>query len=256
MQDVAVGRIARALRHRLRLRQVDVGARAGMSQGLVSLVERGRLDRISLRRLRRLFAEYDAEVVVSIRWRGGAVDRLTDAAHAALGEALTRVLREAGWEVVPEVSYSVFGERGSIDLLAWHPATRTLLIVELKTEIGAVESTLRQHDAKVRLGPGIARKRFGWEARSVGRLLVLPDDRTPRRQVARHANLFERAYRLRTVAVRRWLAAPTGPMSGLMFLTATTRGRVRRGPLAPKRIVVPRAGRPVREVRRRNRSGS
>jgi transcriptional regulator with XRE-family HTH domain len=253
MQDIAVGRIARALRHRLRLRQVDVAARADMSQGLVSLVERGRLDRISLRRLRRLFAEYDAEVVVSIRWRGGAVDRLTDAAHAALGEALTRVLREEGWEVVPEVSYSVFGERGSIDLLAWHPASRTLLVVELKTEIGAVEATLRQHDVKVRLGPEIARKRFGWDVRSVGRLLVLPEERTPRRQVARHANLFERAYRLRTVAVRRWLAAPIGPMSGLMFLTATTRGRARRGPLAPKRIVAPRAGLPVSELRRPTR---
>ena len=146
MEDIAVGRFARALRRRLALRQVDVGDRAAMSQGLVSLVERGHLDRISLRRLRGLFQVFDAEVVVSVRWRGGDIGRLTDADHAALCESMARRLRESGWEVHPEVSFSEYGERGSIDLLAWHPATRTLLVVEVKTEIAGVESTLRKHD--------------------------------------------------------------------------------------------------------------
>jgi hypothetical protein len=56
----------------------------------------------------------------------------------------------------------VFGERGSIDLLAWHESSRTLLVIELKTELTSVEETLRRHDSKVRLAPGIARERFGW----------------------------------------------------------------------------------------------
>jgi hypothetical protein len=207
-----------------------------MSQGLVSLIERGHLDRVPLRRLRRLFAVFDAEVVIVVRWRGGEIDRITDAAHAALAEQVSRELIDAGWTVQPEVSFSEYGERGSIDLLAWHARTKTLLVVEIKSEIGAVESTLRIHDMKCRLAPGLARLRFGWEVENRGRLLVLPDERTPRRHVARHASLFGRAYLLRTIDVRRWLASPSGAMSGLMFAPAPKGS----GRVARKRITLDR----------------
>jgi Holliday junction resolvase-like predicted endonuclease len=70
---------------------------------------------------------------------------------------MARTLADAGWEVRAEVSFSSYGERGAIDLLAWHPETRTLLVIEVKTEIGAVESTLRVHDMKWRLAAQIAR---------------------------------------------------------------------------------------------------
>lgn len=36
---------------------------------------------------------------------------------------------------MPEVSFSIYGERGVIDLLAWHGPSRTLLVIELKTEV-------------------------------------------------------------------------------------------------------------------------
>ena len=231
-----VGRIARALRHRLGYRQADVGAKADMSQGSVSLVERGHLDRMPLRRLRRLFAVFDAEVVVVIRWRGGDIDRLLDAGHASLAETASRMLTAGGWVVQPEVSFSEYGERGAIDLLAWHPSTRTLLVVEIKTEITGVESTLRIHDMKCRLAPKIARARFGWDARVVARLLVLPDERTPRRHVARFASLFDRAYPLRTIAARRWLAAPVGVVSALMFMSDSSGRRPMRR-LGPRKRI-------------------
>jgi hypothetical protein len=70
------------------------------------------------------------------RWRGGDLDRLVNARHAALHEAVGRTLSEvAGREYAPEVSFSVYGERGIIDILAWHGASRALLVIELKTEI-------------------------------------------------------------------------------------------------------------------------
>lgn len=240
MDDIAIGRVARALRHRLGLRQTDVGERAAMSQGAVSLVERGKLDRLPLRRLRRLLAVFDAELVVVVRWRGGDLDRLLDAGHARLAEVMTRRLTDAGWQVQPEVSFSEYGERGSIDLLAWHPSTRTLLVIELKTEIASVEETLRVHDVKCRLAPRIARQRFGWTVAHVGRLLVLPDERTPREHIDRHNAVFQRAYEMRTVAVRRWLADPAGSMTGIMFVRPTTGRRTRRGSAGRKRVRVPR----------------
>ena len=48
MQDIATGRRFRARRHHLGLRQSDVGSRAGLSQDILSLVERGRIANVSV----------------------------------------------------------------------------------------------------------------------------------------------------------------------------------------------------------------
>src|SRR4029079_17838803 len=81
----------------------------------------------------------------------GDIDRVADEGHAALVGLVAALLEGLGWQVRPEVSFSVFGERGSIDLVAWHPTARILLVVEVKTSLNSVEETLRRHDLKVRL---------------------------------------------------------------------------------------------------------
>ena len=48
-------------------------------------------------------------------------------------------------------------------------------------------------DRKARLASGIALTERGWEASTVSRLLVLPDQRTARRRVTQHAATFETA---------------------------------------------------------------
>jgi transcriptional regulator with XRE-family HTH domain len=219
MGDVRIGRAARALRHRLRLRQLDVAARSDVGRDVISRLERGRLDGMTVGRLRRVFACFDAEVVLIVRWRGGEIDRLLDRRHAELGGRFMTRLDPSGWAAQPETSFSSYGERGAIDALAWNPATRTLLVVEVKTELTSIEETLRRHDVKVRLAPSIARERFGWDVIAVARVLVLPDDRTIRRQVERHDAILRRAYPLRGIELNRWLQAPSGPASGLLFLS-------------------------------------
>ena len=209
------------------MRQEDVARRAACSQDEVSLLERGRLEGMSLRRLRRIFRVFDADVVVVVRWRGGSLDHLLDARHAHLAESTIGRLAAAGWTVQPEVSYSIFGERGSIDLLAWHESSRTLLVIELKTELTSVEETLRRHDSKVRLAPGIARERFGWDPVVVARLLVLPEDRTARRRIQDHRATFGRVYPHGNAAVKRWISNPQGAMAGILFLPDTDAARVR-----------------------------
>ena len=131
---------------------------------------------------------------------------------------MAELLRGAGWIVRIEVSYAIYGERGSIDLLVWHEATQTLLVIEVKTDVVSVEETLRKHDEKARLAGRIAAEQFAWRPRAVGRLLVLPGLVTPRRRVERHASVLEVAYPARGVAIRAWLRQPTGPMSGILFL--------------------------------------
>jgi len=224
MDDTQVGRRFRALRHRLGWRQQDLAARAGVSRGLISLIERGRLDEVSIRHLRRTARELDAEYVAVLRWRAGDLDRLMDEGHATLVGLTAATLAADGWEVRIEVSYSVYGERGSIDILAWYAPARLLLVVEVKTALVALEATLRKHDEKVRLAPRIAREQVGWSAVATGRLLVLPSQSTARRRVDRHAAVMDVSYPLRGTGIRQWLAQPSGPKAGLLFIDLERRG--------------------------------
>jgi transcriptional regulator with XRE-family HTH domain len=218
VDDIRIGSLIRLLRHRLGWRQLDLAIRSGVSQGLVSLAERGRLDEVSPRRLRRILRELDAELVMIVRWRGGDLDRLADEGHARLMGRTAEMLRDLGWEVRPEVSYSEYGERGSIDLLAWHAATRTLLVIEIKTELTSIEETLRKHGEKTRLASKVAVSQFAWRSAAVGRLLVLPSRPAARRRVARHEAVMAHAYPGRGLAVREWLKHPDGSISGLIFI--------------------------------------
>ncbi|HSL96941.1 MAG TPA: helix-turn-helix transcriptional regulator [Candidatus Deferrimicrobiaceae bacterium] len=238
MDDVRIGIRFRALRHRLGWRQEDLAARVGVSQDLISLVERGRLEEVALRNLRRIARELDAEYVCLLRWRGGDLDRLVDEGHARLVGVVTEMLLADDWHVRLEVSYAVYRERGSIDILAWHPQARILLVVEVKSELVAVEETLRQHDEKARIAPRIAAEPLCWRPVAVARLLVLPSRSTQRRQVERHAAVMSAAYPLRGLAARRWLTNPIGSTAGLLFLelerhasarTVVNAKRIRRG---------------------------
>jgi len=241
MDDVRIGLRVRAVRHRLGWRQVDVAGRAGVSQDTVSRIERGQLDALQLRTLRSVLRVLEIDLAQEVRWRGGDLDRLADEGHAALVARVCGLLQAAGWTVRPEVSFAVYGERGSIDVLAWHQAARLLLVIEVKTTLNSIEETLRRHDVKVRLGPKVARERFGWGISSVARLLVLPDLSTPRRRVGRHDGVLRAVYPLRGSAAASWVRDPSGSRGLLLFLSPTlpgrggsasvTRRRVRRGDL-------------------------
>ena len=67
----------------------------------------------------------------------GNLDRMMSRRHSALHESATRAFAEQfpEWEIAPEASFSIYGERGVIDLLMWHPGRRALLVIELKDDI-------------------------------------------------------------------------------------------------------------------------
>jgi hypothetical protein len=122
---------------------------------------------------------------------------------------------------VPKATFSICGEPDSIDVLAFHPATGALLVIEGKSVVPDMQAMLSSLDRKVRLAPVIAEQR-GWRIAGVPQVLVLPDDRTARRRIEIHADTINRVMALRTAAVRRWIAAPLGEISGVLFLPITT----------------------------------
>lgn len=90
------GRALRAVRWKRGLRLQDLSVLAGVSPSALSRMERGRLDGIALRTLRKAASALELRLDVSVRSVGGDVARLLDEAHAALGEAVTRWLVAAG----------------------------------------------------------------------------------------------------------------------------------------------------------------
>jgi hypothetical protein len=105
-----------------------------------------------------------------------------------------------------------------------------MLVIEIKSVLPDIQATLSGLDRKSRSAPVLARDR-SWSVRHVARLLVLPDDRSARRRVEAVRATFERTLPARTVAIKRWLAAPAGPIAGVLFLSdlphIQTRQRVR-----------------------------
>jgi transcriptional regulator with XRE-family HTH domain len=206
----------RRLRVRHRLRQEDLGRRAGLSRDAVSRAECGALEGITIGSLSRLVEVLDATLVVEIRWQGAGLDRLIDREHAHLQEAAALRLTSRGWLVQAEVSFNHYGDRGSCDLVAWHPGTRTFLVVEVKTRIGNLQELLLRLNVKARLGGALAQQ-LGWPVpRAVVRALVVADGRTSRRVVERHATLFS-AFALRGRVAMRWIGAPSTPADGLLW---------------------------------------
>jgi transcriptional regulator with XRE-family HTH domain len=239
MTDQQFGALIRFVRIRLRWRQCDLARRASVSQTIVSRIERGHLGSVPLDTIRRVAAALDIRVDVIGRWRGGDSSRLLNARHSALNESVIRALRRPGWSLAPEVSFSIYGERGVIDLLAWNSEQGTLLVIELKTEIVDVNELVGTFDRKIRLAVQIARD-HGWAIESgtaVSAWLIVSDTRTNRRRVQDHAGLLRAAYPGDGRAVRRWLANPHGAIRGLSFWPSTPATRS----TAVKRVSIRRA---------------
>lgn len=156
---------------------------------------------------------------------GRGAGSIVDARHAALVAASVRRLADLGWVTKVETTYSIYGERGSIDILAGLMHPRVVLVEEIKSELASLEETIRKLDEKVRLvRERIAEQEFGWRPESVGRLLVLPDSTAARRRVLALDPVLRVAFPDRGSAVRSWLRAPSDGLSGILFQPDIARG--------------------------------
>ena len=208
MEDRRVGRAFRAVRIHSGWRQQDVADRADVSQRQVAEIELGRLEHVSLGTLRKVGKVLDLRASVDVWWPSGRVDQLLDRGHAALVEYLVRVLRDAGWEVRVEYTFNEFGERGSVDVLAWHAASRTLAIGEVKTRIDDVQAANASFTRKVRLIPVVVARQEGWQPDRILSLLVIADTRQNRDLIRHHEATFRSIWPDRTAAVKREIANP------------------------------------------------
>jgi hypothetical protein len=132
-------------------------------------------------------------------------------------EELARHLDEhAPWIHAPEVSFSFFGERGVIDILAFHPPSGALLVIELKTELVSFEDLLATMDVRLRHAAKIGLDR-GWRATSVSAWVVVAETSPNRRLAKAHLALLKSAFPDDGRRLRVWLGSPIGSVRALSF---------------------------------------
>jgi len=237
MDDQRIGAALRAIRIRKGWRQSDVALRARVSTSLVGAVERGGAAVLTLGRLRRIASALGARLDTLIRWEGADLARLLDARHASMQDATAMLFASLdGWRFEPEVSFSIYGERGIIDILAWHPGRRMLLVVELKTEIVEIGLLLGKMDQRRRLAANIARER-GWDPVAVSTWVLIADSRTNRRALASHRAALRSKFPIDGRTIRRWLRHPVSRVDALSFLPYRNQKDVGRGIRPIRRVV-------------------
>jgi transcriptional regulator with XRE-family HTH domain len=220
MEDLRFGAVVRAARMGRRWRQRDVATRAGVSQATVWRVERGRVDEMTVSTVRRVCKVLDIRIELQPRGRGADLDRMVNARHTALHESVVRVLARAfpNWEMAHEVSFSIWGERGVIDLLLWHPGRRALLIIELKTELVDAGELLATMDRRRRLAREIVAER-GWDPVSVSTWVIVARSRTNERRLSSFRTVLRSASPVEGRRMLRWLQDPAGAVAGLSLWT-------------------------------------
>jgi hypothetical protein len=139
------------------------------------------------------------------------------------------------WVFSPEVSFSIYGERRIVDVLAWHAVRRALLVIELKTAIVDVQELVGTVDRKRRLAPRIGRER-GWHPAQVGVWVAVLGGRTTRRRIEAHRAMLRAAFPTDGRRIAAWLHDPRDPIAALSMWPEATQGSTRSSLTAPMRI--------------------
>ncbi len=180
-----VGDAVATIRRAIGWPQRELGGRVGLSQSAVSRIEHGRQDDLTIDTAERLLAAMGARLVITVDAPFlGDRQRQKEPAHALCTAYIARRLRRDGWEVDTEVEIGGNRSRGFIDVLAYHPPTGLLLVIEVKTEIhdlGAIERSLSWYERDA----VTAARRRGWQPRRIlGSLLLLATEANDDRVVA------------------------------------------------------------------------
>jgi transcriptional regulator with XRE-family HTH domain len=220
--DLRIGVAIRRCRERSGRRQVDIADEVGVTRQCVSRLERGHVESFTVHTVRAIAAAVGVDLPFAPRGQGAQLDALVDEEHSLMVDAVVTHLVAAGWETMVEFSFNDYGDRGSVDVLAWHAERRALLVVETKSRLANLQETCRSLDTKARLVPRLAGLARGWRPAVVGVVLVVAESSRERAAVARRAAIFASSFPVRNVELRDWLGRPDRPVRGLWFLRLAT----------------------------------
>jgi DNA-binding XRE family transcriptional regulator len=222
---ISFARLCRDTRVMLDVTQAELAAAVGVSRSHVAGIETGRVDP-------------SLDLVWSIADRLGielqligqpplVVDkRRSDIVHARCLAYAERRFERDGWMVARELEVMSGRTHGWIDLLAFHPLSRTMIIVEVKTrldDVGAVERQIAWYEREA----AAVALRLRWHPRrTLSWLLLLASDEveTP---LSVQKQLLRRSFPDRAAAMRVICADGTAVAErrGLALIDPTSRRR-------------------------------
>lgn len=218
------GQACRDVRTGLDVELPAVAASVGITPSYLGRIERGLANPTSdvVERLCDTLGIHlvpDVSGIVVRGRRGG--DGPRDTVHARCSACAERRMRSIGWHIAREVEVIDGRYHGWIDLLAFHPVTGRLLIIEIKTrldDIGAIERQVRWYE---RLAPTIAAER-GWVARSTTSLVLLLASHENEQAIRVGRDALGLSFPVRGMDV---LDVPAAGSRGLALIDPRRRGR-------------------------------
>ncbi len=209
--EVAV--LIRTTREALGWTQAELGRRARVSQSEICRIEKDLIKGLSFETASRILDALRIRVTINLTAPtilGGG--RQHDAAHARCVAFVARRLRALGWLVETEVMIVGSSAFGWIDIAALRPGDRTLLVIEIKTELRDIGAAMRQQAWYEREARSMAQG-FGWSPRRVvGALLVLATEDNVGR-LAGNRDLLRDKFSLPASELGRMIAGDIGYLS-------------------------------------------
>lgn len=196
-----VGLLVRETRVSIGWTQLELAARARVSQTAISRLERGLRAGLGLDDLQRVAGAMGGRFHVDLR-APFLLDRVRqrDRVHATCIGYVVRRLRRAGWFAESEVEIGGSAGPGWIDVLAWHPASGVLLVVEIKTDLrdfGRLQRTLSWYESRAWL----AARRLGWTPRRLQGAAIMLDTATVADGLRANRELANQAFPVRASAL-------------------------------------------------------
>jgi len=224
---IAVADWCRRTRIDLDITQQQLAGSLGISRTYLSEIEADRANP-SLDLVDRMGGALDTRFELVARGPiliGGPIER--DLVHARCSGYVGRRLSTTGLEVVREVGVIDGRVRGWIDLLAYDRRSRTMFVIEIKTDLddlGRIERQIGWYE-RVMWTTDIARS---WRPQQVRSWLLVLATAQVEDSIARNRELLAAAFPARAAAMRRILdgtAATDTPTRGMALVDPRRRGR-------------------------------
>ncbi len=203
-QCARAGDDVRSARHRLRLTQNELGGRVGLSQGAISLLERGRGGSLSLDTWQRVGMAVSRPLVVALQ--RDVAGETADAGHLQLQELVLATARRAGYPGRFELATRPAEPWRSTDVGLIDDQAARLILVECWNTIGDLGAAIRSSERKRAEADAFAAARWREGPQSIGCVWVVRATARNRALVGRFPEVFRSAFPGPSAA---WLRALT-----------------------------------------------
>jgi transcriptional regulator with XRE-family HTH domain len=207
----ALGAHIRETRQLIGWTQRELACRARTSQSTVSRIEAGGAGVVDLETIGRLLVALGLRPSIELDLRHlGDRRRQADAVHAVVNGFGARMLERWSWLTASEVRLGDGVPIGWVDLMAFRPADRALVVDETKTEIHDVGG-MQRSIALYQREAWAAAAAMGWTPSRVEVLVLALDSAAVARQLAASRDLVTRAFPGDVERLSAWLQHPDAP---------------------------------------------